>query len=787
MIESISQYRVLKKIGEGGMGEVYLAQDTRLNRTVAIKILPAAVSHDRERLSRFLQEARAAAVLQHPHIAHVYEVGEENGINFIVMEYVQGQTLDARIRSHPLDLKETITLAAQVADALLEAHEKGITHRDIKPSNIIVTPRAGVKLLDFGLAKVATVRNVELDSELPTALKTTTGAVIGTVTYMSPEQALGRKVDHRSDIFSLGIVIYEMVTGRKPFVGKTTTETIDRIVHAQPQAIARFNYDVPTELERIVRKALEKEPEHRYQSAGDLLTDLRTLQRDLVSTDRPDTTTRRKYASRPLVYALIALAILVLTGVVAYRLLVKNQPIDSVVVLPFTNEGGDPNTDYLSDGISENLINRLSQLHDLRVVPRNTAFRYRGQQVDAQAVGQTLGVRAVILGRVVQRGDILIIQAELIDVQNQSQLWGDQYQRNATDLLALQTEIASAIAEKLRLRLNESERIRLSKRDTENPEAYQFYLRGRYFWGKRTESGIRKGLENFKQAIDLDPAYARAYAGLADCYNFLGAFGIALMPPGEAMPKARAAATRALEIDDSLADAHTSYAFVRFYYDWDWAAAEKEFQRAIELDPSYAPAHQWYSHLLMARGKTDEAITRAKHAVQIDPLSLAANMNVGWQYHWSRQYDSAITHLQSLAEMDPNFEQGFWGLGLAQEGKGAVEDAIESFKKSSSLSGEKPLYLAALGHAYAVAGKRSGAISIRDDLESRSTRTYVPPYWMATLYVGLGDKDRAFSWLERAYQERSGGLVWLRVDPRLDPLRQDPRFAALAQRIELAS
>jgi TolB-like protein len=491
-------------------------------------------------------------------------------------------------------------------------------------------------------------------------------------------------------------------------------------------------------------------------------------------------------AARRYVYALLALVLLSVVGVGVFRLVTRNKVIDSVAVLPFTNAGADPNMEYLSDGITENLINRLSQLPELRVVPRSTVFRYKGQDVDPQAMGRALGVRAVIMGRVVQRGDTLSIQTELIDVVNESQLWGEQYNRRLTDLLTIQEEIARGVVEKLRLRLSDAEQRQLTRRYTESTEAYQLYLRGRYFWNKRTGEGMRKGVEYFRQAIDLDPGYSLAYAGLADSYNFMGAFGIALLPPGEAMPKAKAAAMKALEIDDSLAEAHTSLAFIRLYYDWDWPGAERGFQRAIELNPNYAPAHQWYSHLLMARSRTSESISEAKRAVELDPLSLPANLNLGWQYHWGRQYDLAVEHLGKLLEMDPNFEQGHWGLGLAYELKGMSGEAAAEFQKAIALSGGNPVYVAALGHAYAIGGKKADATRVRDELEEQLKLRYVPPFWIAILYVGLGEHEQALKWLEKAYAERSGGLIWLGVEPRMDSLRSDPRFAALMQRVGLS-
>ena len=461
----------------------------------------------------------------------------------------------------------------------------------------------------------------------------------------------------------------------------------------------------------------------------------------------------------------------------------SNAAKNSIAVLPFQNASGDPNTEYLSDGISESLINSLSQLPNVRVLARSTMFRFKGKDADPQAVGKQLGVDAVLTGRVVQVGDSLSVQADLVDVSDGSQVWGERYSRKASDILVVQEDIARELVGKLRFRLSREQQERVTKRYTQNPEAYQLYLRGRYFWNKRTQEGMSKGIEHFRQAINADPGYALAHAGLADSYNFLGAFGIAVLPPREAMPEAKAAALRAVEIDGSLAEARASLAFVRLYYDWDWAEAEREFRRAIELNPNYAQAHQWYSHLLMARGRTAESISEAKRAVELDPLSLPANMNVGWQYHWARQPDPAVEHLRKLLEMDANFEQGRWGLGLAYEQKGMFEEAAEEFREAAALSGGSPVYLAALGRSYALGGKKAEAVRVRDELEGKSKLRYVPPYWMATLYASLGEKDQAFRWLGKAYEERSGGLIWLGVDSRLDGLRSDQRFQDLMRKV----
>ena len=492
----------------------------------------------------------------------------------------------------------------------------------------------------------------------------------------------------------------------------------------------------------------------------------------------------RKFASLIVTVAILA------AGLLCYQIIRSKRPTasrnaavseKSIAVLPFENASGNVNAEYLAEGISEALINSLTEVQQLRVTARATAAHYK--HIDPRRAGRELQVTAVLTGRVRQVQDDLSVQVDLVDAATGTQLWGAGYDRKISDLVAVKQAIAREVTEKLKLKLSVDEEQRLVKRDTTNAEAYQFYLQGRYFWNKRTQGGLTKGIEYFRQAVDTDPNYALAYVGLADSYNFLGAFGIALLPPGEAMPKAKSAAIRALEIDDSLAEAHASLAFVKLYYDWDWSGAEKTFQRAIELNPNYAPAHQWYSHLLMARDKTSESISEAKRATEIDPLSLPTGMNLAWQYHWSRQYDVSIERQRKLLEMEPNFEQARWGLGLAYEGKGMIKEATTEFEKAIALSGGNPVYVASLGHAYAIGGNKVEAMRVRAELEEQSR--YVSPYWMATLYVGLGDKDQAFAWLEKAYEERSGGLIWLGVDPRLDSLRSDPRFSDLVRRIGL--
>jgi len=778
----LGPYEIVSLLGAGGMGEVYRARDPRLGRDVAIKILPDHLATDRDALARFEREARAIAALSHPNILAVFDVGADQGVSYVVTELLEGQTLRASLRTSTMGWRDAVEIGAAISAGLASAHSKGIIHRDLKPDNIFITTEGGVKILDFGLARW----RPSLSRQDETAIYTVTeaGAVVGTVGYMSPEQVRGGVVDAPSDLFSFGCVLYEMVAGRRAFDRETAPQTMTAILEHHPPSLAQVMPQIPDALDRLAAQCLEKDPRHRAQSARDLHLALKDLLSRNVSALPVARRRRAGMNGRRIAAALVLLAGLAAGG--EYWRSSIASATDSIAVLPFVNAGGAADVDYLSDGITESLIYSLSRVPNLSVMSRNSVFRFKGREADAQAAGRALNVRTVLTGRVTQRGDALSISAELIEVTSNRQVWGEQFNRKLSDIQSVQDLISTEISDRLRIKLTAAERSRLTKRYTENSEAYQLYLKGRYYWNKKTPDGFNRGIEFLEKAIAVDPNYAPAYAALSEVYTNLANYNFGLMLPKEAWAKSRAAVTRALEIDETLAAAHSSLAIALYQWEWDWPAAEREFRRAIELDPSSATTHHWYAHYLMSMGRVEESLREGQRGLQLDPLDLANNAHQGWHYLSIRQYDESIAPLQTAIELDPTFPIPQYYLGLAQEQRGNLDAAIAQFDNCVRITGgSRPSMLVLLGHAYAAANRQSDAEAILQRLSTLGQTTYVPSYGVAAIYAALGRKDEAFVQLEKAYDERDSWMDYLGLDPRLDALRSDPRFVDLMRRMKL--
>jgi serine/threonine-protein kinase len=832
----LGRYEIRSLLGVGGMGEVYLAQDTSLNRRVALKVLPAEVASNQDRMRRFKQEASAAASLNHPSIAHIYEIGEFDGLNFIAMEFVDGSTLRLKIHNEGEELSKLLRPLQHVAEGLAKAHDAGIVHRDLKPDNVMITSDGHGKILDFGLAKLVEPQtdSGSVSSEEPTILQhSTPGVILGTAGYMSPEQAQGKtkEIDHRADIFSFGCILFEAITGRRAFSGTDTIDTLNKVIREPAPSIAQFNPSAPADLQRIVRRCLAKDPNERYQNIKDVAIELKDIRRELQesataatsSTAGRDAQTlwnsettvvqnqaatvtggppsspstrassaeyivseirRHKFATAAVVVLVLIVGAAVAFGIRSYLHADSTEvAVESIAVIPFVNQNKDPGADWISDGLTESIINNLTQLPNLKVIARSSVYRYKGREDDPVTIGKELGVRAVLTGRLMQRGDTMLISAELVDIRDNKQLWGEQYERKLSDMLSVQREIAREITSNLRPTLSGVDRSRMDKMYTANPEAYELYLKGRFYWNKRTRGDFEKAITFFQQASEKDPNYALAYSGLADTYALLTVYSS--VPAREVMPKAKEAAIKALALDDKIPEAHASYAQIVAYYDYDLSTAEKEYRRAIELNPNYAPAHQWLAEHLAVVKRFDEAMVEIKRALQLDPMSVITNRMYADILHDARRYDEAIQQYKKTIQLDPNFASAYYFLARAYEAQGKYDQAVAEIDKAGQVSGQPPQLMAEINQAYARSGWKGYLQASLDQLLKFPESRRFPPFGIATFYARLGNKDEALAWLERAYEERDFRIRLISVSFEFDGIRSDPRFVALVQKIGL--
>lgn len=780
--QTLGHYRILEKVASGGMGVVYVARDEQLERDVAVKVLPSGTLGDETARRRFRHEATALAKLNHPHIEAVYDFGTQDGVDFLVMEYVPGKTLADRLSTGALPEKEIIELGIQIASALQQAHERGIVHRDLKPANIALTVRGYAKILDFGLAQL--LRPV---GEGTTELLSDSHAAAGTLPYMPPEQLKGEPVDGRADIYTIGAVLYEMATGRRAFREELASRLIDAILHQPPVPPRALNPRISTELETIILKCLDKDPDRRYQSAKELLVDLRRVQHSSlgVPTPPPRPLTRWKRFAYAMAAVLALAAVMIVSNFAGWRDRLLGRPrapqIRLLAVLPFENLSGNSEQDYFADGMTEALITDLGQIQALRVISRTSVMKYRAARKPLADIARELHVDGIIEGSVSRSQNLVLVTARLVYGPTDTLLWSKTYQRDPQNVLVMQGEVAGAIVHEIDVTLTPQERERLARGQPINPAAHEAYLKGRYLT-KGTSSQQRRAREYFEEAISIDPNYAPAYAGLADYY-----LAAEHLRPLVSMPQARQFAQKAIDLSPDLAEGHMELALIHFFADWDWKAADREFRLAIELYPSDAEAHRTNSYYLAALGRTQEADAESLKAQQLDPLSIWTQITAGYVFYFNREYDRAVEKCQEVVEWDTNLAGGYDCLATSYLAKGLYEQAIVAAQKSSSLSDNDSTRLVGLGRACALAGRKTDALAVLEQLRQASSRIYVPPYFFAVIYASLGQKEESFTWLHKALREHDRYLAWLKVDTAIDPLRGDPRFQELLHHVGLTN